>query len=171
MKIRLATENDVPAILTIFNDALIHTTAVYSYQPASLKDQLEWFRHKMETHIPVYVAEDELGLMGFITYGPFRARPAYKYTVELSIYVDQCARNQGVGKALMRQLLAVCEEKGLATLICGVDSENTASIALCQRFSFTYSGTIKKVGYKFGRWLDLEFYQLQLKGPDLPTEE
>jgi len=170
MNLRLATENDIPAILTIFNDALINTTAVYSYQPATLQDQLDWFRHKQESDIPVYVAEDDHGILGFITYGPFRVRPAYKYTAELSIYVDQKARNQGVGKAMMVKILEVCEAKALATLICGIDSENTASIALCKKFNFTHSGTLKRVGYKFGRWLDLEFYQLQLKGPSTPEE-
>ncbi len=171
MHIRLATENDIPNILSIFNDALLHTTAVYSYQPASLEDQLEWFNHKKDSDIPIYVAEDKQGILGFITYGPFRVRPAYKYTVELSIYVDQKARNQGVGKALMQEIVAVCDKKGLATLICGVDSKNTASIALCKKFDFTYCGTLKKVGYKFGQWLDLEFYQLQLSGPTQATED
>ena len=97
MNIRLATENDIPAILSIFNDALLTTTAVYSYQPASLLEQLEWFRHKTEAGIPVLVSEDDHGLTGYVTYGPFRIRPAYKYTMELSIYVDKRAQNQGIG--------------------------------------------------------------------------
>lgn len=171
MNIRLATQHDIPAILSIFNEALIHTTAVYSYQPASLSEQLEWFKHKTQAGIPILVAEDDLGVTGYVTYGPFRVRPAYKYTVELSIYVDQRARNTGVGKALMGEILKVCEAKALKTLICGIDSENTASIALCQKFGFTHAGSLKQVGYKFGRWLDLEFYQLQLSGPTRPTEE
>ena len=170
MNIRLATENDIPAILSIFNDALLTTTAVYSYQPASLLEQLEWFRHKTEAGIPVLVSEDDQGITGYVTYGPFRTRPAYKYTMELSIYVDKRAQNQGVGKALMMEILKVCEAKELKTLICGIDSENTASIALCQKFGFTHSGSLKKVGYKFGHWLDLEFYSLELKGPAHPIE-
>jgi L-amino acid N-acyltransferase YncA len=170
MNLRLATENDIPAILEIFNDALVNTTAVYSYQKATLEEQLDWFRHKTEAGIPVYVAEDESGCLGYITYGPFRTRPAYKYTVELSIYVDSKARNKGIGKAMMAKILQVCEEKELKILICGIDSENKASIALCQKFGFTHSGSLKKVGYKFGHWLDLEFYQLELKGPSHPEE-
>ena len=170
MIIRLANEKDIPSILTIFNEALIHTTAVYSYVPATLDEQLEWYHHKVEAGIPVYVAEDELGLLGYVTYGPFRTRPAYKYTVELSIYVDQRARNQGVGKAMMVKTLEVCEAKELKTLICGIDSENKASIALCMKFGFTHSGTLTKVGYKFEHWLDLAFYQLELKGPQQPEE-
>ena len=171
MNIRLATENDIPAILEIFNDALVNTTAVYSYEKATLEEQLEWFRHKTEAGIPVLIAEDDQGCLGYVTYGPFRIRPAYKYTVELSIYVDKRARNQGVGKALMVKILKVCEAKELKTLICGIDSENKASIALCQKFGFTHSGSMKKVGYKFNHWLDLEFYQLQLKGPAQPSEQ
>ncbi len=170
MNLRQATENDIPAILSIFNDALLTTTAVYSYQPASLLEQLEWFRHKTEAGIPVLVSEDDQGIIGYVTYGLFRIRPAYKYTMELSIYVDKRAQNQGVGKALMMEILKVCEAKELKTLICGIDSENTASIALCQKFGFTHSGSLKKVGYKFGHWLDLEFYSLELKGPAHPIE-
>jgi len=170
MNLRIATENDIPAILEIFNDALVNTTAVYSYQKATLEEQLDWFRHKTEAKIPVYIAEDESGCLGYVTYGPFRTRPAYKYTVELSIYVDSKARNKGIGKAMMAKILQVCEEKELKTLICGIDSENKASIALCQKFGFTHSGSLKKVGYKFGHWLDLEFYQLELKGPTHPEE-
>lgn len=170
MIIRHATQHDIPAILEIFNDALIHTTAVYSYQVATLQEQQDWFKHKIESGFPVYVAEDEKGCLGYVTYGSFRTRPAYKYTVELSIYVDKKTRNQGVGKAMMTKILEVCEEKELKTLICGIDSENKASIALCQKFGFIHSGSLKKVGYKFGHWLDLEFYQLELKGPQQPSE-
>lgn len=171
MIIRQATENDVSAILDIFNDALIHSTAVYSYEPATHDEQLAWFKHKQEEHIPVFVAEDELGLLGYITYGQFRPRPAYRYAMELSIYVDQRARNQGVGKALMEVILDHTEKQGIKTLICGIDSENKASIALCTKFGFRHSGTLKHVGYKFGHWLDLAFYQLELKGPDHPIEK
>lgn len=170
MNLRCATENDIPAILEIFNDALVNTTAVYSYQRATLQEQLEWFNHKKEAGIPVYVAEEDHTILGYITYSPFRARPAYKYTAELSIYVDSKARNQGIAKAMMTKILEVCQEKELKTLICGIDSENKASIALCQKFGFTHCGSIKKVGYKFGHWLDLEFYALELKGPSQPRE-
>jgi L-amino acid N-acyltransferase len=170
MNLRCATENDIPEILEIFNDALVNTTAVYSYQKATHQEQLEWFNHKKVAGIPVYVAQDNDVILGYVTYGPFRARPAYKYTVELSIYVDSKARNQGIAKAMMTKILEVCQEKELKTLICGIDSENKASIDLCQKFGFTHSGSLKKVGYKFGHWLDLEFYALELKGPSHPHE-
>jgi phosphinothricin acetyltransferase len=171
MNIRVATEKDVAAILDIFNEALVHTTAVYSYEPATYDEQLTWFKHKQDDGIPVFVAEDEHTLLGYITYGQFRPRPAYRYAMELSIYVDQRARNQGVGQALMEVILDHTEKAGIKTLICGIDSENKASIALCTKFGFRHSGTLNNVGYKFGNWLDLAFYQLDLKGPDHPIEK
>lgn len=171
MIIRVATENDVAAILAIFNEALIHTTAVYAYEPATYDEHWAWFKHKQEETLPVFVAEDEKGLLGYITYGQFRPRVAYRYAMELSIYVDQRARNQGIGKALMEVILDHAEKAGIKTLICGIDSENKASIALCTKFGFNHAGTLTNVGYKFGHWLHLAFYQLELQGPKNPIEK
>ena len=169
MIIRQATEKDIPAILDIFNEALLNTTAVYAYKKATLKEQREWYQHKNSEGYPVFIGEDAHGVIGYATYGPFRLRPAYKYTIELSVYVDHRFRNHGYGKQLLIKVIEHATQKGYATMIAGIDSTNQASIALHVACGFHYSGTITKAGYKFGKWLDLAFYQLDLKGPSNPT--
>jgi len=170
MIIREAKESDILRILEIFNHALINSTSVYAYEPATLDDQLSWFRHKIDDAYPVYVGEENGEVIGYCTYGPFRTRPAYKYTVEHSVYVDHRFRNKGYGKALLEKIIDSADQAGYQTMVAGIDSQNTVSIALHLACGFTYSGTIHKAGYKFGKWLDLAFYQKELKGPKNPTE-
>lgn len=170
MIIREACENDVSRILEIFNEALLTSTAIYAYEPATLKEQLEWFHHKLSESYPIYVGEENGEVMGYCTYGPFRTRPAYQYTVEHSVYVDHRFRHRGYGKILLEKIIDSADKAGYKTMVAGIDSLNTVSIALHLACGFTYSGTITKAGYKFGKWLDLAFYQKDLKGPQDPKE-
>jgi L-amino acid N-acyltransferase len=167
--LRKAVGSDLPGILDIYNDAIMNTTAVYSYEPQTLDNRLEWFRNKQEHGLPIIVIEDEGQIRGFATYGPFRPWAAYKYTIEHSVYVHKEYRRKGAGKLLLREIINLAEANGYATLIAGIDATNQASIALHQILGFSYSGTIRRAGYKFGRWLDLTFYQLDLSGPLEPT--
>jgi L-amino acid N-acyltransferase len=171
MIIRLAEEKDIEGILEIFNEALVNTTAVYSYKPATYEEQLRWYHHKIEESYPVYVAQIEDQIVGYASYGSFRSRPAYKYTIESSIYVDHKYRNHGYGKQLLLRLIEQAELEGYATMIAGIESSNEPSIGLVKACGFFHVGTIRKAGYKFGRWLDLSFYQLELYGPLNPTED
>lgn len=171
MIIRFAQEKDISGILEIFNDALINTTAVYFYKPATYEEQLQWYNHKIEESYPVFVAQVDDQIVGYASYGSFRSRPAYKYTIESSVYVDQKYRNKGYGKELLLTIIEDAQNKGYATMIAGIDSSNGASIALHIACGFTHVGTIKKAGYKFARWLDLSFYQRELNGPLNPTED
>ncbi len=171
MIIRTAQEKDVSRILEIFNEALINTTAVYAYKPATLNEQLDWYHHKLEESYPVFVAQVDDQIVGYASYGTFRNRPAYKYTVESSVYVDHKYRNKGFGKQLLLTIIEDASNKGYATMVAGIDSSNGASIALHMNCGFTLVGTINKAGYKFGRWLDLSFYQCDLKGPQNPNED
>ncbi|MEI7026967.1 GNAT family N-acetyltransferase [Paenibacillus sp. y28] len=168
--LRQAEESDLPEILEIYNEAIIHSTAVYTYEPQTLENRLHWFRDKQENGYPILVIEEAGHVMGFATYGPFRAWPAYKYTVEHSVYVHKDYRGRGAGKLLMLEIISLAEKNGYATLIAGIDASNHESIALHQKLDFTCSGTIRRAGYKFGKWLDLTFYQLDLTGPSEPTE-
>src|SRR5262249_24899001 len=113
---------------------------------------------------------DEGGLLGFGSYGVFRAWPAYKYTVEHSIYVEASCRGRGIGKLLLQEIITSARAQNYHMLIGGIDSQNSASIGLHKRFGFHHAGTLHQVGFKFGRWLDLAFYQLMLETPITPTD-
>jgi L-amino acid N-acyltransferase YncA len=109
-------------------------------------------------------------LVGFATYGSFRARAAYKYTVEHSVYVHQEHRGRGIGKALMLELIAAARAQNYHVLVGGIDIANRTSVALHERLGFTYAGTVREAAYKFGGWLDLGFYQLTLDTPASPVD-
>ena len=157
--IRPATEADLQAILDIYNDAVINTTAVYTYTPHTLDMRRQWFKEHREAGLPVFVLEEDGVVAGFATYGNFRPWPAYKYSIEHSIYVHKDFRRRHIATRLMEKLLEAANGAGYATMIAGIDADNAASIRMHERFGFTFAGKIVKAGYKFGRWLDLVFYQ------------
>jgi L-amino acid N-acyltransferase len=170
MTIRHATDADLPAILVIYNHAVEHTTAVFDYRPQTLDTRREWFRAKQAASLPVFVAADGDRVLGFASYGPFRAWPAYKYSVELSVYVDAGARRRGLGADLVRAVIADARARDLHVVIAGITADNDISLRLHERLGFREVAHIPQVGYKFGRWLDLKFLQLVLEGPSHPTE-
>jgi phosphinothricin acetyltransferase len=159
------------AILAIINEAIVNTTAVYDYTPRPIESMTSWFEVKQRGNYPVIGIEDDDGqLLGFATYGSYRARPAYKYTVEHSVYVRKDQRGRGLGALLMRELIALARSDGYHVMVGGIDAENTGSIAFHEKLGFAYAGAIRQAGYKFGRWLDLTFYQLILDTPAQPAE-
>lgn len=159
------------AILDILNDAIAHTTALYDYAPRQPESMAAWFAHKRHAGYPVLGAVDSSGaLLGFATYGAFRDWPAYKYSVEHSVYVHRDHRGAGVGRALMQRLIEHATEQDYHLMIGGVDAGNAGSVALHERLGFRHAGTIRQVGFKFGRWLDLAFYQLTLPTPHEPVD-
>lgn len=169
-KIRPATQADLPAILEIFNHAILHSTAVYSYEPYTPIQLEAWFEEKQVNNFPVLVSTLQNEVTGFVTYGTFRLRPAYKYSMEHSIYVHPNYRQQGIAKLLMKQIIEVAIQANLHTLIGGIDAENVVSIHFHKEFGFKEVGNLKQVGYKFGKWLDLVFMQLILPTPQNPVE-
>lgn len=169
--IRPAQKDDLPAILAIYNDAILHTTAVYDYTPHTLAERTRWFESHQAAGFPVFVYEDKHIIMGFAAYGSFRDWPAYKYTIEHSIYVHPDYRRRGVARQLMEKLIATANEAEYAAMVAGIDSQNAGSIRLHEQLGFKNTGTIQKAGFKFGRWLDLVFFQRLLDGPKHPTEE
>jgi len=159
------------AILEIFNEAILNSTALYDYYPRTMDTMANWFRVKQASDYPVIGVENEHGvLMGFASYGMFRERPAYKYSVEHSVYVHKDHRAKGLGLALMHELIAAAREQQFHVLVGGVDTSNGASIAMHEKLGFTHAGTIRQAGFKFGRWLDLAFYQLILETPRHPAD-
>ena len=160
IQIRYAVENDLTAILTIYNDVIVNTTAVYEYKPHTLEMRMAWFNTKKEQGFPVFVAEENGKVLGLSSIGPFRAWAAYKYSVENSIYVASEARGKGIAKRLMPPIIDAAKQLGLHTIIAGIDAGNEASIKLHRHFGFEEVAHFKEVGYKFDRWLDLKFLQL-----------
>ena len=160
--IRHATEDDLPAILEIYNDVILHTTAVYDYEPHTLEMRRQWFITKKEQGFPVFVAADDEKIVGLSSIGPFRAWAAYKYSVENSVYVSADSRGRGIGKLLIPPLIVVARELGLHTIIAGIDAANEPSLKLHEHFGFKEVAHFREVGYKFDRWLDLKFLQLVL---------
>lgn len=160
-----------PEILAILNDAIVTSTALYDYKPRTPQMMEGWFEAKEKGRYPVLgVTADSGELLGFASYGTFRAWPAYKYSVEHSVYVKQGYRGQGIGKQLLQSLIAAAIEQEYHTLIGGIDASNEASISLHRRLGFKKCASIQQAGFKFGRWLDLEFYQLILPTPSTPVD-
>lgn len=159
------------AILDILNEQILTSTAVYEYVPRSPDWMSAWFKTKEAKGFPVIGLEHESGaLMGFATYGVFRERPAYKYTVEHSVYVHKDHRGKGLGKALLERLIVAAREQELHVMVGGIDATNAVSIALHEQLGFVHAGTIREAGFKFGGWLDLAFYQLTLQTPLSPVD-
>lgn len=158
-------------ILAILNEAIESSTALYDYKPRSTESMVSWFAGKRAGGFPVIGLVSSTGaLLGFGSLGTFRAWPAYKYTAEHSIYVHKDFRGQGLGNVLLTELIAAATGLGLHALIGGIDASNEGSIALHEKFGFRHVGTLPEVGFKFGRWLDLAFYQLLLSTPIEPTD-
>ena len=109
-------------------------------------------------------------LLAFASYGPFRGWAAYKYCAEHSLYVHAAHRGQGLGTQLLRELIAHAGTRQLHVLVGALDADNAASVALHRKLGFQQAGTLRQVGYKFGRWLDLALYQLILPTPDHPVD-
>jgi L-amino acid N-acyltransferase YncA len=164
-------ERHTEAILAIFNDAILNSTALYDYKPRTKEMMTAWFDAKSKGKFPIIGIENDSGeLMGFASYGTFRAFSAYKYTVEHSVYVDARFRGQGVGKRLLQEIITAAQTQDYHVLVGGIDSTNAPSIRLHESFGFTHCGTIRQAGFKFNRWLDLAFYQLILTTPSQPLD-
>ncbi len=158
-------------ILQIFNDAIVHSTALFDYKPRTPESMVGWFKAKEAGRFPVIGIESDDGeLLGFASYGTFRAWPAYKYSVEHSVYVHKDHRGKGLGRKLMQALIAEAMKQDYHLMVGGIEAANAASIELHKSLGFTHGGTISQAGFKFGRWLDLSFYQLILATPANPVD-
>ena len=163
-------QNHAPAILDILNEAIVNSTALYDYKPRAPEAMVAWFNAKEAGKYPVLGIEEDGQLLGFATYGSFRPWPAYKYSIEHSVYVHKDHRGKGLGLILIRRLIEAATEQQYHVMVGGIDADNQRSIALHNKLGFTHAGTIRQAGFKFGRWLDLAFYQLLLKTPDQPID-
>ncbi|MGZ3750980.1 MAG: N-acetyltransferase family protein [Mucilaginibacter sp.] len=158
--VRDATEEDITGILDIYNDVILNTTSVYSEQPHTYDMRLAWYRDRIGSGFPVFVAEEDGNLAGFSSFGHFRVWPCYRYTVENSVYVHAGHRGKGLSKLLLQPLIDRAREMGLHAMIAGIDADNDVSYRLHRSFGFVEVAHFKEVGFKFGRWLDLKFMEL-----------
>ncbi|AJC96700.1 N-acetyltransferase [Staphylococcus hyicus] len=161
--IREATKEDIATITEIYNDAIINTTAVYTYHETTVEEREKWFENKVNGQWPIWVYDIDGDVAGFATYGTFRNWPGYQYTVEHSLYVSASYRRKRIASQLLEYMIKDATHKGFKTMIAGIDAANQGSIHLHEIYGFEAAGTLKQVGYKFNRWLDLTFYQLLLK--------
>jgi L-amino acid N-acyltransferase len=159
LEIRDAKEADLPGLLEIYNDIIATSTAVYSYTPVTLEDRREWWKARVALGFPVLIAADASGVVGFSTFGDFRAWPGYRFTVEHSVHIRAGLRGRGIGQQLLSALFPRASALGKHVMIAGVDAENTASIRFHERLGFERVAHLREVGFKFDRWLDLVFLQ------------
>ncbi len=170
--VRCNFDRHASQILAVFNEAILTSTALFDYQPRAPESMIPWFKAKESGNFPVIGIENPDGqLLGFASYGTFRAWPAYKYSVEHSVYVHKDHRGKGLGRALMQELIAAARDQDYHLLVGGIEAGNAASIALHEALGFSHAGTIRHAGFKFGRWLDLSFYQLVLPTPVNPRDD
>lgn len=162
LTIRDLDEDDLPGLLAIYNDVLLHSTAIYREEPATLDERRGWWQARVKAQQPVIVAVDDSGVVGFASYGDFRAWPGYRFTVEHSVHIRADRRSQGVGSLLMTPLIEHARAAGKHVMIAGVDAENAGSLRFHERLGFTRVAHFREVGFKFGRWLDLVFLQKTL---------
>lgn len=159
MQIRDAVETDFEEITTIYNDVLLHSTAIYNDRPATIVGRLSWWRSRLEQHYPVLIATDGRSVCGFGSFGDFRPWPGYRYTVEGTVHVAGGSRGHGVGSLLLKALIDQARLAGKHSMIAGVDSENAASLRFLERSGFERAGYLPEVGYKFDRFLNLVLLQ------------
>ena len=165
ISLRHAEEKDLPAMLEIYNEIIVNTTAVWHDEPHTLEMRKTWFAQRKEQGFPVFVAVEEGKLLGFSTIGPFRPWPGYRYTVENSVYVAADSRGKGVANVLMPPLITAAKELKLHAIVAGIEASNESSIKLHNKFGFTEVAHFKEVGFKFGRWMDLKFLELIITVP------
>ncbi|HXC34976.1 MAG TPA: GNAT family N-acetyltransferase [Candidatus Acidoferrales bacterium] len=159
--IRAAVEADLGDINDIYNHYVLHSTCTYQEQPETMDDRRKWFCRHGEKH-PVTVALENDQVVGWGSVSPFHARSAYRYTVENSIYVHHEHLHRGIGLLLLEDLIRRCRQLGHRAIIAGIDGEQTASVAIHLKFHFVKVGHLNRIGFKFGRWLDVVYMELEL---------
>jgi len=168
VQIRDAIQADFGQITDLYNNIVLHSTATYNDRPATIEERVAWGRARAEQGYPLLVAGSSDRIAGFASFGDFRSWPGYRFTVEGTIHIHPDFRGQGIGTALLKELVARAQVLGKHTMIAGVDSENVASLHFLDRFGFQRVGHLREVGYKFNQFLDLVFLQYWITPPTHP---
>jgi phosphinothricin acetyltransferase len=162
-EIRPATEADLPFVTQIYEHAVLYGTATFELVPPDLAEMTRRFHALMQGGYPYFAAVLDGRVVGYAYAGAYRPRPAYRFTVENSIYLDPAIHRRGIGLQLMRRLIAECERRGYRQIIAVIgDSANAGSIGVHTVTGFKMIGTHPNVGLKFGRWLDTVMMQLAI---------
>jgi len=162
MEVRDATDADLTALVSIYNAVIATSTAVFSSAPVTLEDRRRWWRERTEAGYPVLVAANESEVLGFSTFGDFRASPGYRFTVEHTVHVRADRRGAGIGTQLLEALFPRAAALGKHMMIAAVDAANAPSIRFHERLGFHRAGCLREVGRKFDSWLDLVFLQRRI---------
>ena len=164
--IRPAAAADAEAILEIYNEAVLSTTATFDTEPRSLEEQVSWLAHH-DTRHTVLVAELDGKVVGWAALSPWSERRAYMGTAESSVYVETRLQNRGVGRALMKEILAEASRAGLHSILARITEGNPVSRRLHVAAGFASIGVMHEVGYKFGRFLDVELMERRIERGEL----
>jgi phosphinothricin acetyltransferase len=167
-RIRLATEDDAADCLAIYAPLVLTTAISFELEPPSLEEMRRRIRSTLEG-TPWLVAEDGGRVWGYAYAGPFRARPAYQWTTEATVYVHPQHRGKRVGRALYTSLLALLRSAGYRNVVGGITLPNPSSVALHETLGFRPMGAIKAAGFKHGGWHDVGFWQTELRGDEAPS--
>ena len=159
---RKAQKEDLPSILDILNEEILHGTSVYDYKPKTLAEISNWYEEKLAIGFPLLVAVINDKVQGYATYGFFRPREGYRFTIEHSVYLKKSAQGNGVGRVLGEELIPLAKDHGMRNMIGVVDASNQGSCTFHEKMGFKEAGRLKNAGFKFDRWLDVVFYQLDL---------
>ncbi len=164
IKVRDAHKNDIPKITEIYAHHVIYGLASFEEIPPEASEMLARFKEICDAGYPYHVAEIDNQVVGYAYAVQYRARPAYRHSVENSVYVDPSMTGRKIGSALLQATIEGCEKRGYNQIIAVIgDSDNTASIKLHEQHGFAMAGVLKDVGYKHNRWVDSVFMQRMLK--------
>ncbi len=163
MKLRPATLADIPAITAIYTHAVRHGTASFELEPPTEAEMTRRMQAVLDGKFPYLAAEIDAKLAGYAYASLYRTRPAYRFTVENSVYVAPDMHRRGVGKALLERLIKECTARGYRQMIAVIgDSDQAASIGVHKACGFESAGNLKNIGWKFGKWLDTPLMQRSL---------
>jgi L-amino acid N-acyltransferase len=165
VKIRLATRDDAESLCAIYNPYVTGSTVTFDMVPRRLEDQLQWLDEHSGAHPALVAVDDSAEVRGFASVSPYRSRPAYRTTVEDSVYVHPDDHGHGLGRLLLGEIVALAEAHGFHAVMARIVDGHEASIALHRSCGFSLVGVERQVGRKFGRWLDVALMQ-RLMGPE-----
>jgi phosphinothricin acetyltransferase len=165
VEIRDAAFSDIAQITEIYNSIVLTSTAIYNDRCVTAEERADWWVRRVKQGFPVIAAVEGPSLLGYGSFGEFRSWPGYRFTVEVTVHIREDVRGRGIGTLLLTALIARARAMGRHVVVAAVDSENQASLRFLERQGFVYAGQLKEVGYKFGRYLDLNFLQYWLTDP------
>jgi len=161
VNVRPAELTDADSIAAIYNVEVLQSTATFDLETRSVPEQRRWLQERSGAHV-VLVADVDGEVLGFASLSPFRERPAYKTTVESSVYVHRDHRGVGVARSLMENLIDTARAHGFHTVIARISGDQAPSLSLHESLGFESIGVEKQVGRKFGKWLDVSVMQVML---------